>query len=373
MKLVAAADSFKGSLDARSACEAIREGVLQARPDWTVAVKPMADGGEGTAAAVMAALGGEWVPVRVTGPLESMEVDAGYAWFPHHDRTALVEMAAANGLTLLPPARRNPLLTTTFGTGELIRAAAVQGARRILLAVGGSATVDGGAGAAAALGWRFLDDAGQPVGPGGGELERIARILLPERAGLPPVEVLCDVKNPLCGERGAAHVFAPQKGASREAVQRLERGLEHLARLIETTLGKDLRDLPGGGAAGGLAAGAVAFMNATLTSGIERLIEVSGLEQDLRGADWVVTGEGCFDEPSLHGKVVSGVAVAARRAGARVAVIAGQVRLSEAEWRSAGIETATALTGPGVTTDEAVRRAQELLREAARRWAAARS
>ena len=372
MKVIVATDSFKGSLDARSACEAIREGVLEAHPDWAVAAKPMADGGEGTAAAMMAALGGEWIPVRAAGPLESMNVDAGFAWFSH-DQTALVEMAAASGLTLLRRDQMDPLQTTTYGTGELIRAAAARGARRILLAVGGSATVDGGTGAAAALGWRFLDAGGQPVGPGGGELEQIARIVPPERRDLPPVEVLCDVVNPLCGPRGAARVFAPQKGASPEAVQRLEKGLDHLAGLVETTLGKRIRDLPGGGAAGGLAAGAVAFLDATLVPGIDRIIEVSGLEAELRGTGWVVTGEGCFDEPSLHGKVLSGVAAAARRAGARVAVIAGQVKLTEAEWRAAGIASVTALTGPGVTTDEAVRRAQELLREAARRWAAARS
>lgn len=388
MKVVVAMDSFKGSLQAGTACAAVRSGILDAHPEAEVRMSPMADGGEGTAEAVIAATGGAWVPAQVMGPLPEMRVEARYAWLPagssagdangHRfigDGTgALVEMAAASGLELLEGRDRNPLRTTTFGTGELLAAAAARGADRLWLAIGGSATVDGGTGAAMALGWRFLDERRRPVGFGGGELARIAHIEAPEPAGrdLPPVTVLCDVDNPLVGEEGAARVFGPQKGADSEMVVALERGLCSLADVIERDLGEDVRYVPGAGAAGGLGAGALAFFDADLMSGVDAVMEATGLEQALSGADWVVTGEGRFDEQSLRGKVVAGVAEVARRFGVPVAVIAGSSTISAERAADLGLGALEVSAPPDVSFDEIEGRAEDLLIEAARRFAVAK-
>ena len=285
-------------------------------------------------------------------------------------RTAAIEMAAASGLPLVPSEQRNPMLTTTFGTGELIRAALDAGARRLLIGIGGSATVDGGVGATAALGWRFLASDGTPVPLGGGGLGRICEIVPPNCGVEIPVDVLCDVDNPLCGPQGAARVYGPQKGATPEMVENLDSGLSHLAVLTASQLGVHIRDLPGAGAAGGLAAGAVAFMDARLVSGIETVMTRAHLRSDVADADWVLTGEGRFDSQSMRGKVVSGVARVAREGGARVAVIAGQVELSERLWRAAGIEAALACAPPGMDPQLAAERAEEMLSEAAARFAA---
>jgi len=343
MKIVVALDSFKGSLTAVQACEIVVEAIRATVPGAEVVAKPMADGGEGTAAVLMAATGGQWVGRTVMGPLPEMQVEAGFVWLPATDATqmadgesaeqlirspqstirnqkgaALVEMATASGLPLLRPEQRNPLRATTYGTGELIRAAIDCGADHILLAIGGSATVDGGVGAAMALGWKFLAEDGREIGLGGGQLMRIARIVPPdgdtsarasqEVPGLEcadlkletsnselVVEVLCDVDNPLTGEHGAARVFGPQKGATPEMVGQLDAGLAHLARLVREQLGRDITRLPGAGAAGGLAAGAVAFHGARLASGIEAVMAQTYLREAVADADWVLTGEGCFD------------------------------------------------------------------------------
>jgi glycerate kinase len=278
-------------------------------------------------------------------------------------------MATASGLPLLKPEQRNPLKTTTCGTGQLIQAAIDHGANHILLAIGGSATVDGGVGAAMALGWRFLAENGREVSFGGGQLLNIARILPPPQPLDVDVEVLCDVDNPLCGEHGAARVFGPQKGATPAMVERLDAGLAHLARLVKEQLGRDIACLPGAGAAGGLAAGAVAFMNGRLISGVHAVMSQIRLPEAVTGADWVITGEGSFDGQSLRGKVVSGVVRVARAAGARVAVCAGQVRLEPETYRQAGIETAAACMEAGMELDYALAHSAELLDCAARRFA----
>ena len=350
MKYVLCLDSFKGSCTARQACEAVRDGLRAECPHAEILLRPMADGGEGTAEILMSTLNGEWIPRTVTGPLPGTSVQAGFGWHPA-TRTAIIEMAAASGLTLIPPEKRNPLLTTTFGTGELIQAAAEHGAERILLTVGGSATVDGGIGAAEALGWRF-----PPEGP----------IIPPPRNHLPPIDVLCDVTNPLCGPTGAARIYAPQKGATPEMVELLETRLRKLSERIRQSLGKDLRDLPGAGAAGGLAAGATAFMNAKLVRGIDAVMAATGLAEALRGADWAVTGEGSFDAQSLQGKVVDGVARLAAETGAKTAVLAGRIGLDEAVWRAAGIARAATIRPENITVEESMQRAPELLAKAAR-------
>jgi glycerate 2-kinase len=357
MKIVVALDKFKGSISAADACDSVKRGLLAARSDLRIILKPMADGGDGTAEVLKIALGGRWIQRNVTGPLPTMRVGARYLWLPK-DRLAVIEMASASGLALLKPEQRNPLLTTTYGTGELIADAMQRGAKRILLGVGGSATVDGGVGAAMAFGWKFLDATGRPIGLGGGELERIAKIIPPRRRRWPVMEVLCDVDNPLCGRHGAARVFGPQKGATPAMVARLDAGLCRLARLA------NIRNVPGTGAAGGLSAGAVAFMGARLVPGAEMIMEFIGLEDAFDGADVVITGEGCFDEQSLRGKVVSGILKLAQAKNVRVIVLAGAVRLSRAQWRRAGVETALAIQPPGMSTAEAMRRAGELLRKA---------
>lgn len=364
MKIVVALDKFKGSLTATEACSAVRRALLDSHAGAQVVLKPMADGGDGTADALLAALGGEWVEREVAGPLPGMRVAAKYLWLPS-ERRAFVEMAKASGLVLLSPGQRNPLLTSTQGTGELLDDAMQRGARHVWLAVGGSATVDGGTGAAAALGWRFLDAGGADVSPCGGMLSRLAKIEAPRRKW-PDVEVLCDVDNPLCGVHGAAQVFGPQKGATPAMVEQLDAGLRNLAAVVRTCLGRDLLEIPGAGAAGGLAAGAIAFLNARLVSGIKTVMKASRLEEDLAGADWVITGEGQFDAQSLRGKVVAGVAELARRHGVKVAVLAGRVQLAESQWRGAGVDFAQAIAPPTMSTADAMRQAAELLGAAAR-------
>ena len=368
MTIVVALDSFKGCLSAAAACQAVAKGLQAVDPTVRVRIKPMADGGEGTAAALLTARpSGVWIPCTVTGPLPERRVKAGFAWFAD-DRTAVVEMAAASGLPLLADHERNPMRTTTFGTGELLTAAVDTGAQHIVLTLGGSATVDGGVGAAAALGWRFLDAAGAVISPDGGHLHAIAKIVPPLKRCLPRITVLCDVTNPLCGPRGAAAVFGPQKGATSAQVTQLDAGLRHLACQIVRDLGRDVLALPGGGAAGGFGAGAFAFLDATLAPGIATVIEASGLRAALQDATWCITGEGCFDDSSLEGKVVSGVAQAARQAGVPVVVFAGEVRLAPEIYGTYGIRSAYALRRTGMRVAESLRRAPELLQICASQW-----
>jgi glycerate kinase len=367
MKVIIAMDSFKGSLRAEEACEIVADAIDECIGDVELVLKPMADGGEGTARALMTASNGRWIGQRVMGPLPEMQVDAGFAWF--EDKTALVEMASASGLELLGPEQMNPLRTTTYGTGQLIKAALEYGARKILLAVGGSATVDGGLGAASALGWKFLDELGEPVPLGGAGLEKLSKIIKPENPDVVPVEVLCDCDNPLCGELGAARVYAPQKGATPEMVERLEKALAHLAEVVREQMQREICHVPGAGAAGGLAAGAIAFMNAELVSGVETVMARSGLRAELESTDWIITGEGCFDHQSLYGKVVSGILKLARQTHARAAVIAGQVKVPAREYQKVGIITAIPCKPDNMSLDEAVANSRPLLHSAAKKFA----
>jgi len=376
MKVIIATDSFKGTLTAYEACEIIASGICESTPEAQLVLKPMADGGEGTAQAMIKAANGRWVPQTVMGPLSQMQVEAGFAWF--EDKTALIEMASASGLELLSAEQMNPLNTTTYGTGQLIKAALKYSARKILLAVGGSATVDGGLGAAMALGWKFLDHQDNPVPLGGAGLEKITKIVRPENLSIVPVEVLCDVDNPLCGEHGAAQVYGPQKGATPEMVEQLEKGLAHLADLVRKQLQRDIDNVPGAGAAGGLTAGAIAFMNAAVVSGIETVMARSNLRAELESADWVITGEGSFDRQSLYGKVVSGIlklvsarAVAgmASQSHTRLAVLAGQVNIPQQEYQKIGIAAAISCKEDNMSLDYALENSRALLYSAAQRFA----
>lgn len=321
----------------------------------------MADGGEGTLEIVAGQTRAERIARRVCGPFEEREIEAAFLWWPER-KEALIEMAVCAGLPLLADAERDPLRTTTFGVGQLVAAALEMGVKKISLAVGGSATVDGGAGLAAALGWRLLDAEGKAIRLGGGGLALLDRIEPPVVRGWEDVEVevWCDVTNPLLGAKGAAAVFGPQKGASAEDVERMEAGLRRLAAVVKRDVGVEVAEVPGSGAAGGLAAGAMAFLGAKLVPGVEALMRITGVAERMREADWVVTGEGRFDRQSLDGKVVSGICDLARAAGTRVAVLAGSVAVEDAVFREAGIDVVEAANAEGLPVEEAMARAEEL-------------
>jgi len=365
--IIVAPDSYKDCLPAHEACAIIARSIKALRDDVVVIKKPLADGGEGTAQAMMAANNGQWITCPVTGPLPGQQVEGGFAWFAQ-TRTALVEMASASGIQLLGLDERNPMKTTTQGTGELLRAAAEHGAQKILLAVGGSATVDLGLGMAQALGWSFLNKKGKPVVPIGEDLLRIDRIVPPHVPWIVAVEVLCDVNNPLLGMNGAAKVFAPQKGASRADVVVLEVGLVHMSELILEQLQINVQDTPGAGAAGGLAAGAMAFLNARLKSGIDTVMQENGLEEAMQAADWVITGEGRFDAQSLQGKVISGLIKACQGSSTKIAVLAGQVGLEPKVWQDHGIAYVSAITPEGTALEDALGKGAANLADATTDW-----
>lgn len=367
MKIILAPDSFKESLSAVDVAEAMARGAVAACGDdvpLTVVSLPIADGGEGTVECMLAAAGGRRMVADVTGPLGAR---VAAAWGLLADgRTAVIEMAAASGLPLVPPAKRNPLRTTTFGTGELIAAALDRGAGRIIIGIGGSATVDGGVGMAQALGGRFRDDGFQEIGRGGGQLGRIARIDLeqldPRTADL-EILVACDVTNPLTGPRGAAAVYGPQKGATPEQVAMLDAGLAHLAECIRRDLEIDVEKVPGAGAAGGLGAGLMAFLGAKLVPGIDLVLDTVGYAAHLEDADLVVTGEGSLDGSSLEGKATVGVARRAHNAGVPCVAVAGRLHGDVDALRKEGIVTAVALVSDRVTAEDAMARASKLVEQ----------
>ena len=324
MKIIIAPDSFKESVSASRCAQAIKAGFVSIFPQAECVCLPIADGGEGTVEAMVEATDGKMVMLPVMGPMGDF-VGAFYG-LSGDGQTAFIEMAAASGLMLVPAGERNPLRATSYGTGELIRHALDAGVRHIILGIGGSATVDGGMGMAQALGARFLDERGESVGLGGGALQRLVKIDLSD---LDPrlhdcrIEVACDVDNPLLGERGAAAVFGPQKGACIEMVAVLERGLQNYARVMLAATGQDVAAMVGGGAAGGMGAAARLFLNATLKSGIDIVLEAVNLEEALRDADLVITGEGRMDSQTVGGKAPVGVARIAKKYDIPVIGIAG--------------------------------------------------
>ncbi|UJZ87095.1 glycerate kinase [Heyndrickxia coagulans] len=321
-----APDSFKESMTAKEVCAAMEAGIKKAIPDAVCIQVPMADGGEGTVQSLVDATGGTIYQQTVTGPL-GHPVTACYGILGDGE-TAVIEMASASGIHLVTKETKNPLVTTTYGTGELIKACLDKKVKQILIGIGGSATNDGGAGMAQALGAKFLDERGGMLPFGGGALGDLAEIDL---AGLDPrlkevqIFVASDVTNPLCGENGASHVFGPQKGATKEMVALLDTNLSHYAAIIKEQLGKDVAEVPGAGAAGGLGAGLMVFTDAVLKSGIELVVEYTGLEQKVKDADIVLTGEGSIDFQTQFGKTPYGVARAAKKHGKPVIAVAGYV------------------------------------------------
>jgi glycerate kinase len=371
MKIVIAPDSFKECLTAQQVAAAIEAGFRDVLPDAEYVVLPMADGGEGTVAALVAATGGRCVSLAVTGPLgESVVAEYGLTG---DGKTAVVEMAAASGLGLVPPDRRNPLLTTSYGTGELIRAALATGVDRLIVGIGGSATNDGGAGMLQALGVKLLDRCGGEIGAGGGSLADLDRIDLtgidPRLAGC-CVEVACDVTNPLIGPNGASAVYGPQKGATPAMVAVLESHLTHFARLIARDLGIDVATMAGAGAAGGMGAALLAFLHARLRPGIDIVMEAANLEAVVRDADLVVTGEGCIDRQTLRGKTPLGVARVAKRHHKPVIAIAGSIADDGAEVQQQGIDAMFSVLSRVGTLDDALAHAAANIRTTARNIAA---
>ena len=367
MKIVIAPDSYKESLSAAEVALAIEAGFREVFPEARFCRLPVADGGEGTVDAMVAATGGRRVAVRVTGPL-GLPVEAFYG-LTGDGATAVIEMAAASGLALVPPARRNPLLTTSFGTGELIRAALDAGARHLIIGIGGSATNDAGAGMLQALGVTLVDGAGQALGPGGGGLGELAQIGLD---GLDPrlaecrIEVACDVDNPLTGERGASVVFGPQKGATPAMVERLDANLAHFAAVLQQTLGVAVADVPGAGAAGGMGAALLGVLGAHLRPGIEIVTTALGLEAVVAEADLVIVGEGRLDAQSLRGKAPLGVARIARRHGKPVIAIAGGLGDDVAALQAHGVDASFSVVRRPCSLEEALAAAADNLRAAAR-------
>lgn len=371
MKIVIAPDSFKESLSALEVAEAVEKGFKQVLPQANYVKIPMADGGEGTVQSLVDATDGEIILKKVTGPLgEPVEAFFGILGTK---KTAVIEMAAASGLHLVPPAKRNPLMTTTKGTGELISAALDYGVNHIIIGIGGSATNDGGAGMAKALGAQLLDAEGNKILDGGGALGNLAFInlaTLDSRLQHVKIEVACDVDNPLTGERGASAIFGPQKGATPEMVGLLDQNLRHYAAVLERDLGQKIDDVPGAGAAGGLGAGLLAFLQAELKRGVDIVIEATSLLEAVRDADVVITGEGKIDGQTIYGKTPIGVAKAAKKYGVPVIGIAGNVGADSQVVYEHGIDALFSIV-PGVTTlENAFANASEYVERAAKNVAA---
>ena len=339
MKTVIAIDSFKGSLSTYEAGEAAKAGVLRVFPDAEVLISPLADGGEGTADAIISATGGKFVKIPVTGPLGE-QVMAKYGITP--DGYGVLEMASAAGITLIPTEKRNPLYTTTYGVGELIRHAILEsGCRKFIVGIGGSATNDGGIGLLSALGFDFINDEGKCTDVRGIGLKDIAKIDKSKALSeLSECEffVACDVKNPLCGNNGCSAIYGPQKGADKDMIQKMDAWLEDYAELTEQALGCDYKNQPGAGAAGGLGFAFMSYLGATLSSGIELVIDRTGLEGKITDCDIVITGEGRLDGQSGMGKAPIGVANAAKKYGKKVLAFAGAVTDDAKTLNSLGID-----------------------------------
>ncbi len=366
MKVIIAPDSFKDSLSAEGVAKAIAQGLAQVWPDAELIQCPMADGGEGTVESVLAACHGQLRSCIVQGPLGGT-VEAHWGWLAE-SATAIIEMAEASGLQRVPPGQRDACSSSTFGTGELIRAALDAGAQRIILAIGGSATNDGGAGAMQALGVQLLDAQGTPLARGGLALAQLARINLEQldpRLAQVRFDIAADVNNPLCGPHGASAIFGPQKGANPHQVEQLDQALGHFADHCAEVLPRDVRDEPGSGAAGGLGFAAKAFLGAQFRPGVEVVAELVGLEHAVRGADLVITGEGRFDAQTLRGKTPFGVARVAKLHGVPVIVIAGTLGEGYEQMYAHGVDAAFALPGGPMSLEQACSEAPRLLRERA--------
>jgi glycerate kinase len=367
MKIVIAADSFKGSCSSLRMAELAEQGIKKIFPAAEVVKVPVADGGEGTTEALVSGLGGTFRRLTVTGPLGT-KVTAEYGILP--GKVAVMEMATASGLPLVAEADRNPALTTTYGTGEMIKDALDQGCRKLMLGIGGSVTNDGGMGMAQALGVSFQDAAGQELGFGGGVLAKLAKIdlvALDPRLKETELITLCDVANPLCGPQGASYIYGPQKGAKPEDLPVLDRNLRHFAAQVKLHLGKDIAEIPGAGAAGGLGAGMIAFCDSKLRRGIDTILELVELESKLVEADLVITGEGRIDGQSIYGKVPVGVGLLARKHQIPVIAIVGGIGPGAEAVYEQGIDSIVSIVNRPMALAEAIQEVEPLIVEAAER------
>ena len=368
MKVIIAPQGFKGSVSALTAAKAIERGVLAANPKAETVLAPVADGGDGTLDALVGGAGGQVFQSTVTGPLGQ---PLQCTWGVMGDgQTAVVEMARASGLVLVPPRRRDPRITTTRGSGQIIAEALDRGFNRIIVGLGGSATNDGGAGMAASLGVRFLDQEGRDIPDGGAALARLAGIDAGRlHRGLAGATIVgaTDVNNPLCGPTGASAVYGPQKGASPEVVAELDAALLNFARVVRRDLGQDVAELPGAGAAGGLGAGLIAFAGASLRSGIDMVCDVLGFDGHLDGADLVITGEGRADHSTIYDKAPVGVARRGRRQNVPTILLAGSLGPGYQELYRHGIAAVVCIAGRSMSLAQRLKRTEELLEAAAQR------
>ncbi|MDO4273839.1 MAG: glycerate kinase [Eubacteriales bacterium] len=367
MKLLLASDSYKGSLSTMQVAEQIKKGVRKVYADAEFMCVPVADGGEGTVEAMVSSLGGEYRTVVVTAP-NGKKIEAVYGVLP--GKKIVIEMAAASGLPLIPAKERDVMSATTYGTGELIRAALDEDCSQIYIGIGGSATNDGGLGMAQALGYSFLDKDGREIGFGGKELCRVETIdtsKVDKRLKGREIIVMCDVINPLCGELGAAAVYGPQKGATPEQILELDRGLKHFAEVIKEQMGMELENMRGAGAAGGLGAGLVAFAGAKIKSGIDAILEVAGFEEKLKWADIVITGEGKIDRQSAFGKVISGISKMAKDKDIPVVAVSGSIEYGAEAIYEKGVTTMEAAVCKPMHLDEAIQNAEVLVENAIER------
>lgn len=362
MKIIIAPDSFKGSLSAGEVSDNIEKGIRKVFEDAEIVKIPMADGGEGTVRSLVDSTGGAMISVRVKNPLMK-EVEAFYGILGDGS-TGVIEMAAASGLPLLSEEERNPMETTTYGTGELIRNALDMGCKKIIIGIGGSATNDGGAGMIRALGGRLLDRNGNDVKHGGGSLDKIDAIdisSVDERIKDCKIVVACDVDNPMTGQRGASYVFGPQKGADPEMVKILDKNLEHYSEAVFNATGVQIRDYPGAGAAGGLGGGLMAFLGAELKRGVDIVIEATGLEEKISDADLVITGEGMIDYQTQYGKTPYGVAQIAKKHNIPVVAIVGSVGHNAEVLYELGFNGIFSIINRPMTLGDAVSECAELL------------
>mgnify|MGYP001813934258 CR=1 FL=1 len=344
MKFVIAPDKYKGSLTAFEFCNAVEEGFNKALVNTEIIKMPLADGGDGTIDVVKHYLKGDIIKVKANDPL-FRTIEASYL-FSSETKISYIEMAEASGLKLLKENEKNCMLTTTLGTGELIADALQKGAKEIILGIGGSATNEGGIGMAFALGFRFLDKNNAVLEPKGENLMHIKTI---DSSGVNPllknvvVKVACDVTNPLYGKNGAAYIYASQKGASNEEIEALDNGLKNYSEIVQRQFGIDVQQIEGAGAAGGMGAGSVVFLNAQLTSGIDLIKELADFDTNIKGADWIITGEGKLDDQTLSGKTISGVITSAKNQNIPVAALCGSVNLSVETQKELGLDYAISI------------------------------
>jgi glycerate kinase len=368
LRIVVAPDSFKGSLSAVAVAKAMEQGILSVFPHAEVKKVPIADGGEGTVEALTLATGGCILNQKVMGPLG--DIVEAYWGILGDRKTAVIEMASASGLPLVPKAKRNPQITTTYGTGQLIKAALDMGIRNLVIGIGGSATNDGGVGMASSLGVKFLDANGKELPNGGAALANLARIDLTEvdpRLADTAILVACDVNNPLCGPQGASAVYGPQKGATLEMVAELDDALKRYAGIAKLATGKDAAERPGAGAAGGLGAGLMFFTDAVLKPGVEIVLEAAGFADIVKKASFVITGEGRTDFQTAHGKAPVGVAKVAKRYDVPTFCLSGGLVNGCEAVLQQGIDGLMSIVPQPMTIEECMDRAEELVQTASAR------